>query len=118
MATQTPLVVGVFEQEPQAKRALDALRQAGFRSDQVGFATLGQGNVNLLHELQNLGVSRKSASYYDQEYKAGRIIVSVSPEGREQEARDLLHRYGGYDDEHRATSAQAVTDNTLRATSA
>lgn len=106
----SPIVAGIFQQEPQARRALQALREAGFRPDQIGYATQAQGqSVNLLNDLQNLGLGRESASYYDQEFRAGRPVVSVRADGREQEAHDILHQYGGYDYEHQNGLAQPAT---------
>ena len=117
MAIQTSIVGGVFQNESDARRALDALKQAGFGYDQVGVATQGQGNVNLLHDLTDLGVANDYASYYDQEYKNGRTVVSVRPDGRDQEAHDILHNYGGYDYEHQSgyTAQQSgyTTDQTV-----
>lgn len=115
MATHTAIVAAAFENERDARRALDALKQAGFGYDQVGVATQGQGNVNLLNDLSDLGVSRDFASYYDQEYKNGRTIVSVRPDGRDSEAHDILHRYNGYDYEHQSGYTQSssyATDQT------
>ena len=100
LAIQTSIVAAAFENERDARRALDALKQAGFGYDQVGVATQGQSNVNLLSDLTDLGVARDYASYYDQEYKNGRTVVSVRPDGRDQEAHDILHQYNGYDYEH------------------
>ncbi|GAC1394040.1 MAG: YsnF/AvaK domain-containing protein [Ktedonobacteraceae bacterium] len=118
MAVQSSIIAGVFNQESQARRALDALRQAGFQYDQVGIATQGQGNVNLLSDLTDLGVSRDYASYYDQEYKNGRTVVSVRPDGRDQEAHDILHRYEGYDYEHQTGYGQTDLADNQRVTSA
>ncbi len=115
MATQTSIVAGVFERESQARSALDALRQAGFGYDQVGVAVQGQGNIDLKNDLLGLGVSREQANYYAQEFKAGRTVVSVRPDGREQEAHDLMHRYGGYDYEHRTAEAQTAAGFDQRA---
>ncbi len=106
MATQASIIAGVFEKESDARRALDALKQAGFGYDQIGVATQGQGNVNLLHDLSDLGVAHDDAAYYDQEYKSGRTVVSVRPDGREQEAHDILHHYSGYDFEHKTGYTQ------------
>lgn len=106
MATQASIIAGVFEKESDARRALDALKQAGFGYDQIGVATQGQGNVNLLHDLSDLGVARDDAAYYDQEYKNGRTVVSVRPDGREQEAHDILHHYSAYDFEHKTGYTQ------------
>ncbi len=111
MAVQTSIIAGVFENERDARRALDALRQAGFGYDQVGVATQGQNNVNLLSDLTSLGVSQDFASYYDQQYKSGRTVVSVRPDGRDEEAHNILHQYGAYDYEHQSGYNQTDTTN-------
>ena len=37
--TQSSIVVGVFQERAQARRAIDDLRRAGFREDEIGFLT-------------------------------------------------------------------------------
>jgi uncharacterized protein (TIGR02271 family) len=111
LAVQTSIIAGVFENERDARRALDALRQAGFGYDQVGVATQSQNNVNLLNDLTGLGVSRDFASYYDQQYKNGRTVVSVRPDGRDEEAHTILHQYGAYDYDHQSGYNQTDTAN-------
>lgn len=108
MTDQISIVAGVFEQESQARRALDALKQAGFDYDQVGVAAPRQKGINLKSDLSNLGVSRAEADYYAHELNAGRTIVSVRPDGREQEVHNLLHQYGGYDYEHQTQETQTA----------
>jgi uncharacterized protein (TIGR02271 family) len=108
MTTQTSIVAGVFEQEAQARRALDALKQAGFDYDQVGVAAPRQKGIDLKGDLLNLGVSREAANYYAQEFKAGHTIVSVRPDGKEQEVHNLLHQFGGYDYEHQTQETQTA----------
>ena len=110
MAVQTSIVGGVFQNESDARRALDALKQAGFGYDQVGVATQGQKNVNLQRDLTDLGVANDFASYYDQQYKSGNTVVSVRPDGRDQEAHDILHHYGAYDYEHQTGYTQTNVD--------
>ena len=99
---QNPIVVGVFQNESDAKRAIDDLRNAGFAKDQLGFALREGGAVttNLLNDLTTLGVPQDRANYYDQQYKAGRAVVSVRADGREQDAGAILSNYGaiGYND--------------------
>jgi uncharacterized protein (TIGR02271 family) len=112
MATQTSIVAGVFEQEAQARRALDALKQARFDYDQVGVAAPRQKGIDLKSDLANLGVSRAEADYYAQELSAGRTVVSVRPDGREQEVHNLLHQYGGYDYEHQTQETQTAAGYT------
>lgn len=114
----TPIVAGVFQSDSQARQALQALRSAGFGVEQIGYATQSQTHdANLLDDLQNLGLARDSASYYDREFKAGRPVVSVRADGREQEAHDILHQYGGYDYEHQdgVTQSNTVTRDTTAA---
>src|SRR5947209_14147375 len=106
MATQTTIVAAVFTQEAQVRRALDALNSAGFDYDQIGVASQRQAHADLLQELLALGVSQERANYYNQEYMADRTIVSVRPDGREQEALTILRNNGGYDYDQRTASAQ------------
>ncbi len=117
MASQTTLIAGVFEEEPQARRALDALKQAGFDFDQIGIARQGKGSVDLKKDLLDFAMPREQATYYAQEFKAGRTVLSVRPEGHELEAHEIMHRYGGYDYEHRAVSPQPIADDEHRAVS-
>lgn len=99
---QNPIVVGVFQREADAKRAIDDLRDAGFAKDQLGFALREGGAVtaNLLNDLTSLGVPQDRAAYYNQQYEAGRAVVSVRADGREQEASKILGTYSatGYND--------------------
>jgi len=99
--TQVPssIVVGVFQSEAAAKNAVNVLKNAGFSHDQIGVALREGGIVTktLLQDLLRLGVPQDEASYYDREYEAGRAIVSVRPDGREQEARAILRNSGAYD---------------------
>ena len=71
--------------------------------------------MNLLNDLTDLGVPQDYASYYDQQFKNGRTVVSVRPDGRDQEAHDIMHRYNGYDYEHQTgytTGSTTTTDAT------
>lgn len=115
MATRTTIIAGVFKQEAQARQALSALKQAGFAYDQVGVATQGQQGVDLKNDLLGLDVPRVQANYYAQEFKSGRTVVSVRPDGQEQKAHDILHQYGGYDYEHQTTATQSAAGYTQSA---
>jgi uncharacterized protein (TIGR02271 family) len=44
-----------------------------------------------------LGIPEEEASYYDQEFRAGRIVVTVQANGRFAEAQSILQRNHGYD---------------------
>ncbi|GCE05211.1 hypothetical protein [Dictyobacter aurantiacus] len=100
---QTPLVIGIFQDEIQAKNAVDALKSADFRYDQVGVAMSSSMNAtsNLQADLVNLGVPEEQAHYYDEEYKSGKIVVSIRPDGRDSEVQDILTRSGAYNYEQR-----------------
>lgn len=100
--TQTPLVVGVFNDVNRAKMAIDALRAAGFGYDQVGVASqTGQDNGastnNLRGDLTNLGLPNDQADYYDNQFRQGNTVVSVRPDGRDDEAMNILRSNGAYD---------------------
>jgi uncharacterized protein (TIGR02271 family) len=43
------------------------------------------------------GIPEDEAEYYEGEVKAGKFLVSVEANGRADEARAILHRYGGFD---------------------
>ncbi len=108
---QTPIVAGVFQNPEQAKNAFDMLRNAGFNEDQVGVALPGSSNVKdgLAEEFKKLGVSQDRALYYEREFNAGHIVVSVRPDQREHEAKSILHDNGGYDyGENTSSPAQNV----------
>jgi hypothetical protein len=47
--------------------------------------------------LIGLGIPEEEAHYYEEEFKHGRILVSVKAPGRYDEARSILQRWGAYD---------------------
>lgn len=116
MANDTSIVAAAFENESDARQALDALRQAGFGYDQVGVAPQGQKDINLKSDLESLGVPDDAATYYDQQHNDGRTVVSVRPDGQDEQAHSILHQYNGYDFEHQSgyndtTNAATTTMN-------
>src|SRR2546421_2671839 len=136
--TQSPMVVGIFRERTLAEQAIEELRHAGFRDDQVRLAgqTAPTGGLldhlasalsghettggELPEELASKGVPQDEADYYQHEADAGRAIVLVESYGHQQEARDILHRYGAYDASTHATQAEsdrviAVREEVLQA---
>ncbi len=93
---QSPLVIGVFQSESDAKHAIDDLRSAGFAKDQIGFAMRegGATTTNLLNDLLNLGVPQDRADFYTQHYTAGHAVISVRADGREPEVANILSTDG------------------------
>ena len=163
--TERSTVVGVFDDRDEAELAIGALRRAGFRDADIGFAVrggteagtipvhpigaeggtgaatgavtggvvggllgalaaglipgigpvlaggllagvLGGGLVGavaggLLGALTGMGVPEEEARYYDQEFQAGRAILTVKADDRFAEAQAILRRLGAYDVETR-----------------
>ncbi|HEX6479133.1 MAG TPA: hypothetical protein VF043_09835 [Ktedonobacteraceae bacterium] len=167
--TRRTTVVGVFDNDDQARRAIDALKHAGFRDDQIGFirrhadggtdtgtrvasgvvgggvlggvlgaaasllipglgpaiaggilaATLGGAAIGaaaggIIGALTDIGVPEEEARYYQGEFEAGRVIVTVRADGREQEARNILRQYGARDATDRAGSYDTTVPGTRR----
>ncbi len=153
--TDRSTLVGVFEDRAFAERALDELHQAGFSSEQVGFAVrkgtvhegaepetatapaaatgavsggvigglvsaavtllipgfgpaiaggilvatlsgiaLGAVAGGFLGALIAFGVPEEEAYYYQREFEAGRIIITVRAGDRVKDALDILRRNG------------------------
>ena len=109
----TSTIVGVFRDRATAEQAMEELRNTGFDRDQIRYA--GPGTVGsflddikslftgpnasgsvLANDLSNMGLSDQEARYYANEYNNGNSILAVNATGREQEAANILHRYGAY----------------------
>jgi len=91
-----PIIVGIFQDQNDAKSAIDELRNMGFSNDQIGVA-MPEGGLtprNIRDDFVNVGVPADAADYYQQQYSAGNTIVSVRPDGNDQAVIDLFNRYG------------------------
>lgn len=115
-------VVGVFEARAQADQAVEELRQAGFRDEQVriaqqapaeegGKAPPSKGrDAGFLESIgdffKKLFGSVEEAGHYEGEYHAGRAVVTVKAEGRSADAWSILQRHGAY---NRANPRAATT---------
>ena len=60
-------------------------------------AAAGAGIVGLVGALIGAGVPEHEAKYYHQEFEAGRTVVTVTSDGRGNEATAILLRHGAYD---------------------
>jgi uncharacterized protein (TIGR02271 family) len=121
------MVLGVFRDGALAKQAIDDLRHAGFRDDEIsvdGHAARAGSLIDHLastltgHEAENgvfsdglvgKGVPENEADYYQQELNAGYTVVAVESYGHQQEASDILHHFGAYD----ASSLQEESDRVI-----
>jgi len=168
-------VVGVFENHTNAQRAVDELRRAGFRDDEIGVASqdrsggtvtqktegnfagagaatgalagagigaawglgimagvlpaigpviaggtlaaiaasagLGAAAAGIAGLFIGMGIPEDEANYYEDEFKAGRTIVTVKADNRYDEAAAIIRRNNGHAQERtgdfkRATFAQ------------
>jgi hypothetical protein len=107
MDQQETLIVGVFENETEARRILDSLRNSGFAREDLGLA-LREGSApttNLVQDLMQLGQSPEEAQFYYQEMQAGKVVASIRTSDRSQEVRDLLQISGAYNYESHTTSS-------------
>jgi hypothetical protein len=69
----------------------------GILAATLGGAAIGAAAGGLIGALTNLGVPEEEARYYQGEFEAGRTLLIVRAENRQQEARDIMSRYGAYD---------------------
>ena len=114
--TEESMVIGVFRDHALAEQAMDELRHAGFRNDQMNLLGHTSGNalggiMNLFarkndtpdtvaaapNELASSGIAQADMPFYQQELEAGNYVVTVQPHGHQQEAYTILHRFGAYD---------------------
>jgi len=78
-------------------------------------AAAGAGIAGLVGALIGAGIPEHEAKYYHEEFEAGRTIVTVTANGRADEATAILRRNGAYDMSTRGSSA-ATTQTAARAT--
>src|SRR5579859_6396085 len=106
------MAVGVFTDEAQAQQAIDDLQHAGFSNDQMRYSAR-KGGTGITDSLQNLGLPQEEATFYNSEFEAGRTVMTVNTDDRQQDAYDIMHRYGAYD---YSRSAQAPGYNSTTGT--
>jgi uncharacterized protein (TIGR02271 family) len=127
---ETPYAIGVFGDSNIAKRAIDELRHAGFRDDQIylpgsgsspgGFLDglvhklMGDENRESLDALPGEGFSKSDVDYYQNELEAGRTVVVVQSYGHQQEAQDILNHFGAYNSTTNPSRLQDVQTIQLR----
>ena len=94
--TNRSVIMSVFTDNAQAQQAMDDLQRAGFGPDQIRYS-VRKGGTGITDSLENLGLPEEEASFYNREFEAGRTVVMVNTNDRQQEASDILARDGGYD---------------------
>jgi len=71
-------------------------------------AAAGAGIAGLVGALVGAGIPEHEAEYYHSEFEAGRTIVTVTADGRSDEATAILRRHGAYDMSSRSSSTTAT----------
>lgn len=114
--TDRTLVAGVFQKEIQAQQAMVNLQNAGFTDDQIRYS-VHKGGSGIHDSLMQLGFAADEANYYNDEFLAGRTVVTVKSADRQQEAYDILRRNGAYDASSRMgqTTSSTASDATRAA---
>src|SRR5690348_16056933 len=88
--------MGVFTDNTQAQQAMDELQSAGFQANQIRYS-VRKGGIGITDSLEDLGLPEQEAGFYNGEFEAGRTVVMVNTNDRQQDAYDILRRYGAYD---------------------
>jgi uncharacterized protein (TIGR02271 family) len=60
-------------------------------------AAAGAATAGVAGALIGAGIPEEEASYYEREFQAGRVVVTVRADGRFNEAQSILQQNGGYD---------------------
>ena len=114
------VVVGLFEQEAQARQAAEALRRLNVADQQLGILPPGQplspsaaptadvrgllavaaseadsGDVS--NVLISMGLPAGEARFYAEETHAGRTLLVTATDGNAESAREVILQHGGYD---------------------
>src|SRR2546430_179193 len=114
-------VVGIFPARAQTESAISELNRMGFTDQNIGYivrdtsgavqgnvaggvlaAILGRGAVgatagDVNGALTKMGIPEEEANYYQNEFEAGRILVTVYTPNHQQQVLDILRRSGAYD---------------------
>ena len=82
---------------------------AGTLAAILSSAAAGAAVAGVAGTLIGLGIPRDEAEYYESEFRAGRVIVSVRVDGRQSEAAAVMRRFGGHDMHSRVGSQTSAT---------
>jgi len=80
----------------------------------VSSAAAGAATAGVAGALIGLGIPEDEANYYESEFRAGRVVVTVRGDGRLVEAQEILELNGGYD--MQSASDRPAATQTGRAT--
>ena len=114
-------VVGIFPTRTQTESAINELQRMGFTEQHIGYlvrerveamqgnvaggvlaAILGGGAIGaaaggVIGALTKMGIPEEEANYYQNEFEAGRVLVTVYAPNHQPQVLDILRRSGAYD---------------------
>jgi hypothetical protein len=68
----------------------------GILASAVGFAGAGAAVGGILGAMTGLGISQDEATYYDEQFKAGKAIVTVRANELADDAVAAIRKHGGF----------------------
>lgn len=121
--TPSSAVVGIFSDQSEAERAIEALSQAGFEREQMqcfvpetpgffsGLKSLFTGDSDLTSQLTDMGLSGTAVQYYSEMYEQGNIILAVNTLGDNDRVLAILRQYGAYPSDSQPGSSTETMGN-------
>lgn len=128
-------IVGVFDEPAMADRAVEDLQNAGFNANQIHYShhtgadnASGEGFFagvkrfftgddlsnttagNNVDDFTDMGYSNDEARWYNDQYRAGRSVVSVNAGNRVADAMQILRSEGAYNYDMRAGNMKTGPD--------
>jgi len=87
---------------------------AGPLAAALGGAAIGAAGGGIIGALTGMGIPEDEAKYYDEEFRRGGIVVTAQARGRYDEARRIMHEYGGRDATSATTSYSSWNETSPR----
>jgi len=94
--------------------AIGPIVAGGILGSLLASAAGGAAVAGLAGALVGLGIPEDEASYYENEFKSGRTVVTVKTTTRQDDARRILGRHSGYDMESRPDRVSGSTSSAAR----
>jgi len=69
----------------------------GILATSLGYAAAGVAVGGILGAMTGAGLTEEEAEFYNEQFNAGRAIVTVRSSPRDAQAAAILRRHGGYD---------------------
>src|SRR5437899_7676911 len=101
------IAVGVFADYAAAEQAIQELQRVGFSNGQIKYS-VQKGTEGILDGLVGMGIPYDEADFYNNEFFAGRTIVAVKANQRQQEAHNILRLSGAYDAHERVAAGSTI----------